>query len=144
MTKKDRRLAVCGALSIIQLSKTRYEDYTEQTIYFFILEKAEKVDAVEREIKASPWAGTVRFRYDMRDIPEGYKCIRIFSSAATKEAMLQELQHMVGAKDILTFGSMPGLYDVIVEDADKDRMVKELKRRFEPVSLKGWKNIFSR
>ena len=121
-----------------------YEDYTEQTIYFFILEKAEKVDAVEREIKASPWAGTVRFRYDTRDIPEGYKCIRIFSSAATKEAMLQELQHMVGAKDILTFGSMPGLYDVIVEDADKDRMVKELKRRFEPVSLKGWKNIFSR
>ena len=99
---------------------------------------------MEREIKASPWAGTVRFRYDTRDIPEGYKCIRIFSSAATKEAMLQELQHMVGAKDILTFGSMPGLYDVIVEDADKDRMVKELKRRFEPVSLKGWKNIFSR
>ena len=34
-----------------------------------------------------------------------------------------------------------GRYDVYIEDANKDLMVKELKRRFEPVSLKGWKNI---
>ena len=31
MTKKDRRLAVCGALSIIQLSKTRTEFDVELT-----------------------------------------------------------------------------------------------------------------
>ena len=30
---------------------------------------------------------------------------------------------------------------VLIEDAAHDRMVKELKKRFEPVSLKGWRNI---
>ena len=30
-----------------------------------------------------------------------------------------------------------GRYDVYIEEANKDLMVKELKRRFEPVSLKG-------
>ena len=50
---------------------------------------------------------------------------------------------MVGAKETVTFGSYQGRYDVYIEDANKDLMVKELKRRFEPVSLEGWRNIIS-
>ena len=49
----------------------------------------------------------------------------------------------VRAKKIVTFGSYQGRYDVYIKDANKDLMVKELKRRFEPVSLEGWRNIFS-
>ena len=32
--------------------------------------------------------------------------------------------------------------DVYIEDAGRDSVVKELKKRFAPVSLRGWKNIF--
>jgi len=55
--------------------------------------------------------------------------------------MLKYLQRYVGAPRILTFGNDPGECDVLIEDAAHDRMVKELKKRFEPVSLKGWRNI---
>ena len=42
----------------------------------------------------------------------------------------------------VTFGSGAGACDVLIQNADKDRMVKELKHRFEPVSIRGWRNIF--
>ena len=57
--------------------------------------------------------------------------------------MLARLQEMVGAKETVTFGSYKDRYDVYIEDANKDLMVKELKRRFEPFSLEGWRNIIS-
>ena len=119
-------------------------DYLDKTIYFFILEKKEKVEMAVTEIRNAPWADTVRISIDERSIPEGYMCVRIFPAEATKERMLARLQEMVGAKQTITFGSVPGKYDVVVRNADKDLMVKELKSRYEPVSLKGWRNMFVR
>ena len=29
----------------------------------------------------------------------------------------------------------------VIDNADRDQVVRELKRRFEPVDLRGWKNI---
>ena len=86
-------------------------------------------------------ADRIRIHVDERHVPEGYRCIRLFPVEATKERMLARLQEMVGAKQTVTFGSYRGRYDVYIEDANKDLMVKELKRRFEPVSLEGWRNI---
>ena len=119
-------------------------DYLDKTIYFFILEKKEKVERAVTEIRDAPWADTVRISIDERSIPEGYMCVRIFPAEATKERTLARLQEMVGAKQTITFGSVPGKYDVVVRNADKDLMVKELKSRYEPVSLKGWRNMFVR
>ena len=116
--------------------------YMNKTIYFFVLEKAEKVDRVLEEIQSAPWFGKIRIHVDERNIPEGYRCIRIFPAEATKERMLAKLQEMVGAKKTVTFGSYEGRYDVYIKDANKDLMVKELKRRYEPVSLEGWRNMF--
>ena len=45
--------------------------------------------------------------------------------------------------DVFSFGSEKGHCDVFIENADRDLVVKELKRRFEPVSLKGWRNVFN-
>ena len=117
--------------------------YMNKTIYFFVLEKAEKVDRMMEEITHAPWADRIRIHVDERHVPEGYRCIRIFPAEATKERMLARLQEMVGAKETVTFGSYRGRYDVYIEDANKDLMVKELKRRFEPISLEGWRNIIS-
>ena len=119
-------------------------DYLDKTIYFFILDREDRVKKVIKEIEEAPWAGNVRIKTDERYVPEGYKCIRIFSVKASKERMLEKLREMIGAEKIMTFGSVPGQYDVIIREADKDLMVKELKHQFEPVSLKGWRNIFTR
>jgi len=118
-------------------------DYLNNTIYFYILDRAEKVDSLMPELLGAPWAGAIRIRTDDRHIPEGYRCIRIFPATATKEHMLDRLREMTGAKDTVTFGSEKGHCDVFIENADRDLVVKELKRRFEPVSLKGWRNVFN-
>ncbi|HCI74564.1 MAG TPA: hypothetical protein DHV42_08530 [Lachnospiraceae bacterium] len=123
----------------------RVEDYyyTGNVLYYFILDDISKVESIEAQIKEAPWADTIRIRTEERDVPEGYKCIRIFPAEASKERMLAKLQEMIGATDTVTFGSDPGKYDIFVENADKDLMVKELKHRFEKVSLKGWRNMLA-
>ena len=55
--------------------------------------------------------------------------------------MLGYLQRYVGAPKVITFGTETDECDVHIKDAGRDQTVKELKKRFEPVSLKGWKNI---
>ena len=115
--------------------------YMNKTIYFFVLDECRKVERMLEKLHAAPWSGNVRIHVDERMVPEGYMCIRIFPAQATKERMLARLQEIVGAKNTVTFGSYKGRYDVYIENADKDLMVKELKRRFEPVSIAGWRNI---
>ena len=39
------------------------------------------------------------------------------------------------------FSREMGECDVLIVDAAHGRMVKELKKRYAPVSLKGWRNI---
>ncbi len=115
--------------------------YMNKTIYFFVLDECRKVERMLEKLYAAPWSGNVRIHVDERMVPEGYMCIRIFPAQATKERMLARLQEIVGANNTVTFGSYKGRYDVYIENADKDLMVKELKRRFEPVSIAGWRNI---
>ena len=119
------------------------EKYLDKTVYFCVLDETETVNRVLAGIEGAPWADRVRIRPDDRHIPEGYRCVRIFPAEATKESMLARLQEMTGAKKTVTFGSEAGRCDVVIHHANKDLMVKELKRRFEPVSLKGWRNMFA-
>ena len=56
--------------------------------------------------------------------------------------MLRHLEEYMQTEKTVTFGSVPGRYDVVIASADHNHMVRELKRRFEPVSLAGWRNIF--
>lgn len=39
-------------------------------------------------------------------------------------------------KKTVTFGSIPGRYDVVVRPGDTNKVVQELKRQYEPVTLR--------
>lgn len=111
-------------------------------IYFMLLDKTERVEAFEDLLRAQPWIGEYRLTRDVTKEHDGYACLKICSAEAKREVMLRELERMAGTAETVTFGSIPGRYDVLIENADKDLLVKELKRRFEPVDLRGWRNIF--
>ena len=72
----------------------------------------------------------------------GYAGIKIYDAAVSKDAMLEELKQIMGIEKTVTMGSIEGRYDVYIPNADRDLVVKELKKRFEPVSIRGWRNIF--
>ena len=68
--------------------------------------------------------------------------MKIYEANTSRETMLGKLEEIMGTTETVTFGSIPGKYDVYIRDGDRDLVVKELKRRFEPVDLRGWRNIF--
>ena len=94
----------------------------------------------ERLMK-EPWAGEVRGVLDTFDCREGEEILRIYSSATTRKAMLEELKKYVGAPRTVSFGISEEKCDVVIPDAGGGNMVKELKKRYEPVDIRGWRNI---
>ena len=116
-------------------------DPSGQILYFLVLETPERVEAACRALAEEPWAGEYRVVVDSSEF-EGYTRMKIYDAAVSKEAMLHVLEQRMGTEKTVTMGSVPGQYDVLIPTAERDLVVKELKRRFEPVSWRGWKNIF--
>lgn len=106
-----------------------------------MIDHEEKIDQLHASLLEQPWASRCRTNFDTFDCEDGEKLMRIYASGSTRSEMLKHLQRYVGAPETVTFGSDPGECDVLIEDASRDRMVKELKKRFSPIDLRGWKNI---
>ena len=114
---------------------------THDVIYILVIDQEEKVDQLHASLMEQPWASQCRTNFDTFDCEEGEKLMRIYASGSTRSEMLKHLQQYVGAPQTITFGNEPGECDVLIEDAGRDRMVKELKKRFSPIDLRGWRNI---
>ena len=119
----------------------RREDL-RHVIYFMVLAPEEAAEAASAALAAQPWSTEIRLAHDGMKERNGYTCLKICSAEASRERMIAKLEERLGTKQTVVFSSVPGAGDVVIPDADKDRMVHELKRRFEPVDLRGWRNIF--
>ncbi|MBQ5359925.1 MAG: hypothetical protein IIU47_02645, partial [Lachnospiraceae bacterium] len=104
--------------------------------------RAERVEALCRELAEQDFASRIRTVFDTFDCREGEKILRIYSAAANRRDMLEELRRLTGAPRTVFFSSRKGECDVAIPDAGGGNLVRELKKRYEPVSLRGWKNIF--
>ena len=113
----------------------------KDVLYILIIDREENIDRLHEKLLAQPWFDSCRTNFDYFDCEEGEKILRIYAAEANRPAMLSYLQRYVGAPRVVTFGSEEDECDVQIKDAGRNQMVKELKKRFEPVSLKGWKNI---
>ena len=119
----------------------RDDDYNN-ILYFLLADEEEKLHAVMDRLKQEPWADDIRVTYDKAQSHDHWLCIKLLPKESSQEKMQELLMKQLGVKKKMTFGSQAGDCDIPIQDVDKDRMVKELKRRFEPVDLRGWKNIF--
>ena len=119
----------------------RREDL-RHVIYFMVLAPKEEVETAAAALAAQPWSAEIRLAHDGMKERDGYACLKICSAEASRERMTAKLEERLGTKQTVVFSSIPGAGDVVIPDADKDRMVHELKRRFEPVDLRGWRNMF--
>ena len=110
-------------------------------LYFHVLDTPERLDAALSALRAEPWADEFRVIREESGFP-GYDRLKIYDAAVSREAMLKVLEEKMGTEKTVTMGSIAGKYDVYIKNADRDQVVKELKRRFEPVDLRGWRNMF--
>ena len=54
--------------------------------------------------------------------------------------MIAYLKEMLELDKTVTFGSIPGKYDKVVESGDTNQVVNMLKKLYEPLKLPGYRD----
>lgn len=130
-----------------EMRKSPYRNYVksetlekENVVYFMLLYPKQVMEDFYQILKAEGYTDRLKIlKYDSVDYP-GYSYIKIYNRNAARENMIQYLKEMLGLKKTVTFGSIEGRYDVVVEPGDTNKVVHELKKRYEPVM--GIKDIW--
>ena len=115
-------------------------DITENVVYYVMVGKRDEMEQLQEEILKQPWADGVRVGLDGYDCGPDEWTLRIYSSGATREKMLQRLKEYMNCSSIVKFGRHENGADVFLPYTG-DVMVKEVKRRYTPVDIRGWRNI---
>lgn len=115
-------------------------DILENVVCYTAMGTKEEMYELVQEILDQPWSSRCRLEYDDYECGEDELLLWIFSAEATRERMLGQLKADLGITKMVKFGDIEEGFDEIIP-YHGDRMVKELKRRFETVSLRGWRNM---
>ena len=114
----------------------------ENIVYVLVVEKTEKIRAACEAFVNEPWANDFRLSVIPGETDvEGYTGLKFYDVNTSQEAMLKELAQMLGTKETVTCGFDAARYDVVASEKNPDQVVKEIRDRFEPVDLRGWKHI---
>ena len=123
-----------------RLRRSPYRNYIhrplpegQSVVYIMVMDLADKVNNAYRSLSAREDASEYKFLcYASRDYP-GYAYLKIYHRDATKPKTLEQLQALTGYQQTYTFGTVPGMYDELVDQITADDVVRLLKRRYEPI-----------
>ena len=59
--------------------------------------------------------------------------MKIYNKNATKENMIKYLKLLTGLDNVVTFGTIPGQYDVLIHNNDANEVVKKVRKMYEPI-----------
>lgn len=105
----------------------------ENVVYFLVIDQKKKMEEVYAELMKKEEIRDYRIvMADSENYP-GYAHLKIYHKDASREHMLRNLKAILNVEKTVTFGSVKEKSDVYIEDCDRNLMVKELKRRYEPV-----------
>lgn len=114
----------------------------ENIVYVLVVEKTERIREACESFVNMPFANSFRIAVIPGETDvEGYTGLKIYDSNTSQDAMLKELSAMLGTKETVTCGFDAARYDVVASEKDPNLVVKEIRDRFEPVSIRGWKHI---
>jgi hypothetical protein len=109
------------------------ELHAENVVYFMLLYPSDVISDFYNTLVEQEFTEKLKvLTYASKDYP-GYSYIKIFNKNATREHMANYLMEMLGIQETVTFGSIPGRYDVVVAPGDTNKVVQELKKRYEPI-----------
>lgn len=128
-----------------EMRRSPYRNYvksetlsSEDVVYFMLLYPKQVIEEFYQVLKVNKILDKLKvLKYDSMDYP-GYAYIKIYNKNATRENMSWYLKEMLSLEKTITFGSIEGQYDVVVRPGDTNKVVHELKKRYEPVRA-PWK-----
>ena len=126
-----------------KLRKSPYRNYASrkyfadgEVVYFMIIDHKEKILTLYEQLKQNEFDKRLKIiYYDSVDYP-GYSYIKIYNKNASKKNMINHLKSEIQIEKTITFGSIIGEYDIVVNDGDDNKVVKTLDKIYEPMIWK--------
>ena len=126
-----------------KLSQSPYRNYTNKNflnagecIYFMLVEHSEVIEEIYHALLQTDMSRHVKMiTYPSHDY-EGYAYIKIYNKNASRKNMLEYLKKDTQMDNVVTFGTIEGQYDVLIDKNDSNQVVKILKKMYEPVFWK--------
>ena len=104
----------------------------EKTIYLMIVDQNERIEYLYQKMLDSLNISLLKIlKYESKDYP-GYSYMKIYDSNATRENMLKELMNMYHIEKCVTFGSIEGKYDILIDHDDPNIFAKKLDQLYQP------------
>lgn len=105
-------------------------------VYFMVLDQEERINRLYQGLQEEGYGRRLKIvRYPSADYP-GYSYIKIYNKNASRENMMAYLKNKLDMPKTVTFGSIPGKYDVYVEGGDGNKVVRILHQMYEPLIWK--------
>ena len=105
----------------------------EDVVYFMLLDKSEAIADFYSILCREGYADELKVvTYPSNDYP-GYSYIKIYNKNATKENMITYLKQLTGLEKSVTFGTIPGQYDILIHEDDANEVVRKVRKMYEPV-----------
>lgn len=123
---------------IEELRASPYRNYikrplpeNETVVYFMLIYPMEKIEEIYGRLLEQGLCDRLKIlKYQSKDYPEnGY--IKIYDRNATRNNMIELLKRRLGIDRTITFGTIPGKYDYVMEEGNTNQVVHTLKRLFE-------------
>ncbi len=98
-----------------------------------LIDRKERIEQTYRALDAYGFLKRLKvLKYDSTDYP-GCAYIKIYNHNATKENMIDYLKERLQAGRVVTFGSIAGKYTYTIAPGSEERVVKIMKKLYEPV-----------
>lgn len=120
------------------MRKSPYRNYinrkvpdTEKVVYFLIIDTDEKINALYDILINEECMNDYKLVIECcRDIT-GYSLLKIYNHNASKDNMIEYLKHLIDIDKVVTFGTIEGKYDHVIDKGDFNRVVKLIKKEYE-------------
>ncbi|MDO5156569.1 MAG: HAD hydrolase family protein [Eubacteriales bacterium] len=108
----------------------------EDVTYFMLLDQVDKIAFFYEILKQEGYTNELKIiTYPSQDYP-GYAYIKIYNKNATKENMIRYLKEMTNSENVVTFGTIPGQYDVLIHEDNANEVVRKVRKMYEPMIVK--------
>ncbi|MCQ2417002.1 MAG: HAD hydrolase family protein [Oscillospiraceae bacterium] len=106
----------------------RNKKMNEKIICISVIEKSDRIMHLKKELEKH-FNTAVRIAVTESDC-EHYLCLKIYSSYASKNTMIEKIRAFTNSEKTITFGSIKGAYDIYIEDGGGNNTIKKLKKLF--------------
>lgn len=112
----------------------------EDVVCLRVIDSTERVEGLCREMEKRDLQQLKIMKYNAKMHP-GYTFLEIYSHNAMQESMISYLKQMLKADEVVTFGGTEGDYTHTVAPGDGNRVVRLIRKRFEPLKGFGRKQL---